>query len=180
MVGDTIKGRFVDLVPICVEDAEFTRNLRMDSRFIPYFPYFSNTLEEQKEWIKNQRKKDGDYFFVVWNKNGERIGTIGLYAYDGEKCEAGRLAIMGNAFQSIEAQLLSFDYAFNVLGVKQTVSYIFKCNERALRFSKNFGGTFEDDIAHDSSKQMVKKTTTKDDFNQSSIKIKNMIYREEK
>lgn len=178
MIGKKIEGRYINLLPATVEDAVFTRNIRMDSRFSKYFPKMENTVEDQINWIKKQREKTGDYFFVVWDKKGNRIGTIGLYDYDGETCEAGRLAIDGNAFQSIEAQILSFEYAFNILCVKRTISYIFEDNERALRFSKSFGGTFEKDYVHSNpSRRMLKKTTTKEQFCDASKKLKRMIYR---
>lgn len=179
MIGKKIEGRYINLLPATVEDAVFTRNIRMDSRFSKYFPKMENTVEDQINWIKKQREKTGDYFFVVWDKKGNRIGTIGLYNYDGETCEAGRLAIDGNAFQSIEAQILSFDYAFNTLGVKTTTSYIFKDNERALRFSKTFGGTFGEIDNHNSlGREMLKKTTTRNQFEEARKKLEKMIYRE--
>lgn len=181
MVGKVLEGKYVTLVPVDVEDAEFTRNIRRSPEFCNFFPKLDNTLEEQVAWIIQQREKPGDYFFVVRNKENNRIGTIGLYNFHGDICEAGRLTVRGNAYQSIEAQILSFDFAFYQLGVKQTVSYIFADNGRALRFSRKFGGVFSDSpILHDDGRLMIKKTTTKEQYTEARQYIAKMIYREEK
>lgn len=87
--GEVIEGRYVDLKCCEEDDAEFTLSLRKDSNLGKFFPRIDNTVEEQKAWIRRQQKKEGDYFFVAWNKDGERIGTIGLYDINGQSGEGG-------------------------------------------------------------------------------------------
>lgn len=57
-----IEGRFVELKSVTVDDAEFTRNIRLDPDFAEFFPPLNNTIEQQKQWIENHKTKKGDYF----------------------------------------------------------------------------------------------------------------------
>lgn len=160
-----------------VEDAEFTLSVRQDPEFNKYLPRVSNTLEQQVAWIISQRQKQGDYYFVVWSKEGNRIGTISIYNIDGDRAEAGRLTMRGNPFQCIEAQLLSFHFGFNNLGLKSIVSYIYAENERALRFTKQFGGVLHQPEEKDGHME-YEATNSKEDFDACEIKLASFIYRE--
>lgn len=175
--SETIEGKYVDLKCVTVSDAKFTRDIRRDPAFSDCFPKLENTEEEQKEWIKYQQQKEGDYFFVVWDKNGKAIGTIGIYDIHNDVCESGRLAVRGNAFQSIEAQLLAFKFAFEILNLQVVVGYIFAENSRAIRFNKQFGCTLEEPKMYDNNHLMVKAIYTPEKLKIASEKIRSMMYR---
>lgn len=172
-----VEGKFVDLKSVTVEDAEFTRNIRRDPDFAKFFPPLDNTVEQQENWIKSQQEKKGDYFFVVWDKAGNRIGTIAVYDIFDKCCESGRLAVKGNAFQSMEAQLLIFKFAFDYLGMDTVLGYIFADNERAIRFNKQFGCIMDEPEIHDNGHMMVKATYTKEAVDKASERIIRMMYR---
>lgn len=172
-----IEGRFVDLRSVAVEDAEFTRSIRLDSDFAKFFPPLNTTIEQQRKWIEWHQTKEGDYFFVVWNKKGERIGTISVYDIVGRCCESGRLAIKGNAFQCTEAQSLVFKFAFDYLGVDTVVGFIFADNERAIRFNKQFGCVLDKPELHGNGHMMVKATYTKDAVEKAIERIERIMYR---
>jgi RimJ/RimL family protein N-acetyltransferase len=172
-----IDGRYVTLRSATVDDAEFTLAIRQDPEFNKYLPSLNITLEQQRDWILRQRDKDDDYFFVVWDKSENRIGTISIYNIEGDHAEAGRLTMRGNAFQSIEAQLLSFHFGFNELKLKEIVSYIYAYNARALRFTQQFGGILLDPEEKDGHLQR-KATNSKEDFDECAKKLKALIYRE--
>lgn len=172
-----IEGRFVDLKSVTIEDAEFTRDIRLDPDFAKFFPPLNNTIEQQRQWIENHKTKEGDYFFVVWDKAGNRIGTISVYDIVGNCCESGRLAIKGNAFQSTEAQMLIFKFAFENLGMDMVVGYIFADNERAIRFNKQLGCILDEPKLHDNGHMMVKATYTREAVEQATERIRMMMYR---
>ena len=176
-----LQGRYVDLRSVEEGDAEFTLEIRQDPEFTRFLPRIENTLEQQKNWIQHQRNKEGDYFFVVQNKAGERIGTIGLFDVTDTQCEGGRLSIRGNPLESIEAQFLSFQFAFEKLHLQEVINYIYMENERALRFSMLFGGVFVDmgtkAVVKDG--HICRKTVnTKQAFEGISHKISKMLYRQ--
>lgn len=175
--GKSIEGKYVDLRSATVEDAEFTLEVRQDPEFNKYLPRVNNTLEQQKAWIEKQREKQGDYFFVVWDKEGNRIGTISIYDIQGNIAEAGRLTMRGNAFQSIEAQLLSFAFGFYQLGLKEIVSYIYAENTRALRFTQQFGGILLE-AEEKNGKLERKAVNSKEDFQICEKKLKKILYRD--
>lgn len=171
-----IEGKFVSLQSADVDDAVFTLKIRQDPVFNRFLPRINNTLDQQIAWIKSQREKEGDYFFVVRNRKNERIGTISLYDICGKHAEAGRLAMCGNAFENIEAQLLVFDFAFNQLDIDSVDSYIYAENTRAIKFSKQFGCVICGEIEKNGTK-MCKAVNEKKAYEISAEKLKGMIYR---
>ncbi len=177
-ITDSIEGRYVDLRSCTEDDAEFTRDIRRDPEFSKFLPALDNTVEEQKAWIRNQRSKEGDYFFVVWNKEGNRIGTISIYDVHGDRAESGRLAIRGdNPFQGIEAQILSFRFAFGKLNLECIDGYIFADNERAIRFNKQFGGRHFPPELDSIGRKIIRIENWREDFEKVDKKFSSILYR---
>lgn len=141
-IEETIKGKYVTLKSANIEDAEFSLELRQNPALTKYLPKLDVTIEQQKNWILDQRNKNDDYFFVVINNKNERIGALGIYAIQDKSAETGRLAIVGNPFENLEAQYLSFVFAFEVLKLESTHCFIYKDNSKAIRLSEFFGTSF--------------------------------------
>lgn len=180
-VSEPIEGRYVDLQSCTEDDAEFTRAIRKDPKFVKYLPAIDNTVEQQKAWIRSQREKEGDYFFVVWDKDGNRIGTISIYDVNGDHAKSGRLAIKGdNAFQGIEAQILSFRFAFGVLGLECIDGFIFADNERAIRFNKQFAGRHYPPETDENGRTIIRIENWREDFEKVDKKLSSILYREKK
>ena len=176
-----LEGKYVDLKSCTEDDAEFTRAIRKDPEFIKFLPKIDNTIEEQKAWIRHQREKDGDYFFVVWDKEGNRIGTISIYDVHGDHAESGRLAIKGdNPFQGIEAQILAFRFAYGVLKLECIYAYIFADNERAIRFNKQFGGRHYSSKKDENGREIIPVENWREDFEKVDKKYSSILYREKK
>lgn len=173
-----LEGKYVDLKSCTEDDAEFTLMLRKDPDFIKYLPAIDNTIEQQKAWIRQQREKPGDYFFVVWNKKGERIGTISIYNVQEDRAESGRLAIKGeNPFQACEAQILIFRFAFGTLGLNCAEGFIFADNDRAIRFNKQFGGRQYPPEMDENGKSVIKFENWAEDFEKVDKKMSSILYR---
>lgn len=177
MVHDKIiEGKYVKLKSVTLDDAQFTLSIRQDPEFSKYLPFLDINIDQQREWIKKQREKLDDYFFVVFDKHDNRIGTLSIYDISGQKAEAGRLAIKGNAFESYEAQYLSFLFGFYDLNLDEIISYIYAENSRAIRFTKQFGGVVhEPEMKNGRLECLV--TNTKTDFIKCEKKLKAMLYR---
>lgn len=171
-----IEGQYVDLRSAEVSDAEFTLAIRQDPEFVKYLPEINISIEQQRAWISKQREKQGDYFFIVTDKKGESIGTISIYDIVENHAEAGRLTMRGNAFQSIEAQMLSFRFGFYVLGLDSIVSFIFSDNDRALRFTQQFGGKLHAPELKNGRMECMA-TNSKEDFMECEKKLVKMLYR---
>lgn len=176
-VTEPIIGRYVDLRSCTEDDAEFTRAIRRDPQFANCFPALDNTLDEQIAWIKKQREKSGDYFFVVWDKEGNRLGTISIYNVEGDHGESGRLAIKGNSLQVVEAQILSDNFGYEKLGLKHINAFIFADNERAIRYAKQFNSHLSDPEVDEAGRKIVRVIGSKEDFAKATAKFKRILYR---
>ena len=172
-----IEGKYVNLRSVEEKDAAFTLSLRQDPQLTKYLPKLEITLEQQINWIKKQRTTEGDYYFVIENKEGKSIGVIGVYDVT-EKCaETGRIAVVGSSFESIDAQLLSFDFAFDILKLEYTVNYVMADNVHALRFSQMFGSESSDPYTDEKGNVRIDGKITKDSYQKSRIKLARMLYR---
>ncbi len=174
-----IEGRFVRLISCAEEDAEFTRALRMDPKLEKCFPIINNTVEQQREWIRKQREKEGDYFFVVRNKADERIGTIAVYNIVGDVGEGGRIIIPSqNVAEICEAQLLLSEFAFYTLGLRLMTGFVYADNKRAVRYNKLFSGRLFSPTIDLDGRSIIRLETTAEDFEKIKQRVKPMIYRD--
>lgn len=116
---EEIKGLTVRLRSIAVEDAEVTYMMRMDREKVKFMHKINGSVEDQKNYIIKQRSKAGDYLFVVLDYSNNIIGMRGIYDVKDNSAESGRTIGYGDAFQNMEALLLGFDFAFDVLKVEK-------------------------------------------------------------
>lgn len=140
MVYDkVIHGKFVDLRSITLDDAVFSYNIRLDDRFRDVVGQPAATLEEQRRFIEWQMKEPGDYYFVVLNKKGEKIGLIGVYNIQGNMGEIGREVNYGNPMETTEAEILIDEFCKNELQLEKTCYVIYTNNSRNLSNQKKKG-----------------------------------------
>lgn len=118
-ISGIIEGLTVDLRSVLPEDAEITYLMRTDKTKVQYMHKMKGTVEEQRNYILNQNKKEGDYLFLVINKQGQPIGMRGIYNIKADSAESGRTIGYGDAFQNMEALLLGLDFAYYDIGVSK-------------------------------------------------------------
>ena len=75
----------------------------------------------------------------------------------------------------MEAQYLIFNFVFEILKLKKLYGYIYENNERALRFSQQFGSIIEGTIIKNEKRSLVS-TLTSEDFYRS--RIRKLLYRD--
>lgn len=159
-----INGKYVFLRAATIEDAKFTAKLRSDISLIRHIHKVDTSIEGQKKYIQEQRKKDNDYYFIVWSSDNEPLGTIALYNFDGKCAELGRWVSYGNAFQNLESVVILHDFAFNILLLDSVCTCTNVTNNRVINFWKMFGSDelyIEDEIDFTASKNIVSKETYK-------------------
>lgn len=132
-----IKGRFVELKSITTEDAQFSFDIRSAPENRETVGVLAKTVDDQRKYIEWQMKEPNDYYFVVYNKKGEKIGLIGCYNIKGDMCEMGREVNCGSAVEVIEAQVLIQDFAIDVLGMKRQCYVIYANNKNNLSNQKH-------------------------------------------
>jgi RimJ/RimL family protein N-acetyltransferase len=174
---DKIVGKYVYLKSAEINDAQFTLDLRQNSELTKYLPRLNISLEQQKDWIRSQREKVGDYFFVAWTNADKPIGTVSIYNIEGETSESGRLALIGDPIQNTEASYLLFKFAFDILGLKKVTGYIMDGNKRADRFNKLFGCS-TGEVEQDDKGNLIRRTLVTETSFQSKIdSLKKILYR---
>lgn len=134
-----IKGRFVELKSITLDDAQFSFDIRSAPENRDTVGVVAKTIEDQRKFIEWQMKEPGDYYFVVYNKKGEKIGLIGIYDIQGDSAEIGREVSYGNCVEVIESEILAEDFAMDVLGLKTLHSVIYSNNIKHLNNQKHVG-----------------------------------------
>lgn len=178
MVYDgVIQGKYVQLLPVTEDDAEFTLYVRQDPRITKYLPKVDNTLEQQREWIRRQRERAGDFYFVANDYNGNPVGTIGIYDIRDNVGEGGRLTSIGNALQSLEIQYLIFQFDFEILKLDKVVAYVYAENTSAVRLSEKLGLRFEPPSTDDEGRVVRNGSITREQFEKAIPTIEKMLYR---
>ncbi len=135
----TIKGRFVELKSITLDDAQFSFDIRSDEKNRETVGVVAKTLKDQINYIKWQINEPDDYYFVVYNRKGKKIGLIGLYDIQGDTAEMGREVSYGNCVEVIESEILVEDFAMDILGLKTLHSVIYANNLKHLNNQKHNG-----------------------------------------
>lgn len=172
-----IAGQYVDLRSAAEDDAEFTLLLRRDPDVCRGMPRLEHTVEQQREWICRQRMDAESYFFVAWDKQGRRIGTISIYNIAGDAAEMGRIAMKGNALQTLEAKLLATRFAFYTLGLERSYGYVFADNTRAIKLARLFGNKLSEPMEQ-GGRTIYKTENARDDFSAAEKDIKKFLYRD--
>lgn len=176
-INEKIEGKYIDLKSIEEDDAEFTLTIRQEPEFVKYLPQLNNSLDDQKAWIRKQQEKKDDYFWIVLDKSGQKIGTIGIYDIFSDPPNAGRLALKGNPLQNIEATYLAYKYGLDDLGLDKLWGFIYAENTRAIRFNELIGGIIGDE--HELDDRLVRDVVFKyPEFGEAEKKVRAMLYRE--
>jgi len=141
-------GVFVNLRSVKESDAEFILQMRLDEKLNKYLNPTPPGIENQKEWIRSQQSRKGDFYFIVNdNKSGNSIALASIYDIEGSNAEFGRWISRGNAVQNIETVLLLHDFAFNVLKMETVSTHVVKENKSVINFWKRFGAEYLEDVA---------------------------------
>lgn len=170
-----ISGKLVDLKAAEIDDAEFTLSIRQDPEMTKYLPRIDISLEQQIQWIQAQREKESGYFFVVWDKQGNRLGTIGIYNIEGNTGEGGRLALYGDSFQKIEAGLLMSEFEFEVLHLERVIGWVEADNAPAMRWNKWFGTKISEPETDERGKMIRRLELTRDNAEAARKKIRSIM-----
>ena len=140
---EVIHGMFVDLRSITLDDAEFSYNIRADKRNRDTVGQLAPSLEAQKDFIRWQMQEPNDYYFVVLNKKGERIGLVGIYDIRGDIGEFGREVNIGEPAEIMEVGIVLATFCINVLHLKKISYVIYANNVTHLSTIKKRGGNYK-------------------------------------
>ena len=174
-----IEGKYVTLRAVEPEDAQVTLDMRLNPRSSSmFFHKVDNDVEKQANWIRNQQKKPGDWFFLAEDKEGNPVGTVGMIDVENTSGFSSRLIGIGNAFQSFEIQKLILDWGFDYLKLETIRGDVDVNNDKALKFAKYFGWSFsEPEYNEERGREVIFLTLTKEQYEPAREKLVRMLCR---
>lgn len=147
-----IKGEITTLRPITVDDAELTLAWRNSNR-AKFLQQGATTVDEQRAWIA-AKLKTSELNFIIEYKD-RPVGMVALLDinYIHKSVQAGRLLVgeeefVGKAPVSFEAELLIYDYAFDVLKMHKIYGDVMEDNIGMIK-TRLYQGYKQDGILRD-------------------------------
>jgi len=133
------------------EDAEFILELRTDSKKSKYISKTPNDLEHQIKWLENYEIDNEQIYFIILNKNYEKVGTVRLYEKNGFSLWWGSWILKDGVPSNfaIESTLIIYHFALS-LGFERAIFNVRKDNRSVWKFHEIFGA--------------IKTSETRDDF----------------
>ncbi|NLG04325.1 MAG: GNAT family N-acetyltransferase [Clostridia bacterium] len=171
-----IEGKYVDLKYADLEDAEAILKLRNDPNLSKYLTKFDSSVEQQKEWLRQQQKQEGDYYFVIWSKDNRVIGTIRAYHIVGDEGETGSLVMSGNLYEKYEAKLLCEEFVFETLRLAKTRNRVMYENKNIINFAESFGVYWDEPYADENGIWWMEGHNDYENSKKHREKIKKIIY----
>lgn len=138
---ETLNGKYIYMRSVTVDDAAFICDIRNDKELSKFVHAVSPDVEAQKDWIRAQLKRANDYYFAVCAVGDTPVGLASVYDVDpaAGRAEFGRWVSRGNALQNVETVVLSFDFAFETLGVQEVYMRTMMANNTVRNFWEHFG-----------------------------------------
>lgn len=148
------------------EDAAFILELRTDSIKATHLSKTSNDLKQQEVWLERYGNDNGQVYFIILNKQGEKVGTVRLYDITNDSfCWGSWILKNGTpSSYSIESALLVYHFALS-LGFEKAHFDVRKGNESVWKFHERFGANkveeTTDDFIYNISLESIEKSLEK-------------------
>jgi hypothetical protein len=146
-----------------IEDAAFILELRTDSKKSKYISKTPNDLEHQIKWLEKYEIDNEQIYFIILNKNYEKVGTIRLYEKNRFSFWWGSWILKDGvpSIFAIESVLIIYHFALS-LGFKKAIFNIRKDNRSVWKFHEIFGAIktsqTNDDFIYSISHESIKKS----------------------
>lgn len=123
------------------DDAAFIFELRTDNKKAKYLSHTSPEMVKQIIWLEDYKKKHDQAYFIIENKEGEKLGTVRIYDPQGESFCWGSWILKDGVSKSagIESALIVYAYALDSLGFKKAHFDVRKGNKNVWQFHERCG-----------------------------------------
>lgn len=137
-----IVGKKLALRNVCLGDAQFILDLRVDPSKSRYLNQTSAQIEDQNEWIRSYQSSDNQAYFII-ESGSERIGTLRIYdPREYSFCWGSWILKADSPWDAaIESALMAYTYAIDVLKFKEAHFDVRKENVAVWKFHESFGAT---------------------------------------
>ena len=138
---DLPTGKLVHFREVEIGDAEFLLDLRTNPKKSQFLNPTVNDLQRQKLYIESYKARQEDWYFVLEDKSGIAIGCIRIYNIEGNQFTIGSWIMTETApeLAGLEATILTYQFAFEYLGLETCLFDVRKENRKVLRFHKLYG-----------------------------------------
>ncbi len=132
--------------PLCLDDLEFLREWRNDSkntRYLSKIPYI--TSEMQNKWFQKSLIEPNEYAFAIDEIDELRriVGSLSLYNITNTNAEVGKILIGDNEAHGKKIGLNSLNallsICFNQLSLESVYLHVYKENKVAVTVYKQVG-----------------------------------------
>lgn len=134
-----VYGKNLYFRDITEDDAKFVFDLRTNPKKNRYLSATSGRLEDQINWIVNYKSKNDQAYFIICDKDDNKLGCIRMYdpiCYS--YCWGSWLMINGlGPLVAIESALLIYAYGKN-LGFNEARIDVRQANEHVWKFHEKF------------------------------------------
>ena len=125
--------------PVRLDDAAFIVWLRGLEHAKGKLGDSATTITAQENWLESYFSREGDYYFVAETLGGIPVGTNSIYDATGTNAECGRLIISPGVQAALPASLLTYDLAFDRLGLEEVRATSVESNQTLHSFIKKLG-----------------------------------------
>ncbi len=148
------------------EDAAFILELRTDSKKAAHLSKTSIDLKEQEAWLEKYSNDSGQVYFIIINRQDERVGTVRVYDIKNDSfCWGSWILKVGTpTSHAIESALLVYHFALS-LGFEKAHFDVRKGNKSVWTFHERFGAKkveeTNDDFTYNISLEAIEKSLEK-------------------
>ena len=131
-------GKHISLRLVELSDAAFIYSLRSDKK-AKFLTQTTGGIQAQEEWIAAYKKREAlgeEFYFIIESLEGQSLGTIRIYDFKQDSFCWGSWLIKDSApaYVGIESALCIYEFAFNVLGFRQSHFDVRKSNIKVVAF----------------------------------------------
>ena len=136
-----IQGNKLVLRGVDVDDANFIYSLRVDSKKNAYISAVDPDVQKQVDWIKSYLAGEGQAYFIICDRDLNRLGTVRLYHAIDNSFSWGSWIVKDDAptITAIESALLVYRYAIDHLGFTSAHFEVDRDNKSVWAFHERFG-----------------------------------------
>lgn len=149
-VLNPIIGTYVTLREVTPGDAAFILSLRCDALKGRFLHETDNDIEKQVNYLLEYEKRPWEWYFLIQDKKGEKIGIYRIYDVQRDSfCIGSWLMVTGTSpYQMLEADLLTREFGFFVTGLDLIHFDVRKSNKKVVNYHRRMGAkvTGEDDL----------------------------------
>lgn len=135
-----VNGFGLALRPVRLADAEFIVNLRNSPHALGTVGDSATDTASQEAWLQSYFQRKDDYYFIAERcRDGQPVGTVGVYDICGDTGEWGRWIVVPGIPAGPAIAWLAFHTCFDLLRLQTVLGHVVESNKPVLAFHKKIG-----------------------------------------